>query len=114
MREAFTYMFKDPRYNDKAMIYFIICTLSLSLMATPELANLNTLFANGPKVAPVTNPIFTILPLIGALFNWILCGYFYNCVQALTKQKQNYILPFLNIGSAFVKGFKFTISIILF
>ena len=114
MREAFTYMFKDPRYNDKAMVYFIVCAISLALMATPELASVNVLLSQGPKVSPVTNPIFTILPIIGVLFNCILVGYFYTCVQALTKQKQNYILPFINWWSSFVKGFKLTIGIFLF
>ena len=70
MKEAFTYMFKDPRYNDKAIVYFVICFIALALMATPEISNLNTVgLSQGPKITPVTNPIFIILPFIGTLFN---------------------------------------------
>lgn len=114
MREAFTYMFKDPRYNDKAIAYFVICTLSLALMGAPELASINTLLADGPKVTTTTSPLFTILPVIGMVFNMILCGYYYTCVQALTRQNQNYILPFINIPSSFIKGLKLFIAVFLF
>ena len=114
MREAFTYMFKDPGYNNKATVYFVICFISLALMASPEIANLNsTAVIQGPKVAPVTNPTFMFLPILGSIFNWILCGYYFTCVQALTQQNQNYVLPFLKIGGSFLKGIKFTIAIIL-
>ena len=53
MREAFTYMFKDPGYNNKATVYFVICFISLALMASPELANFNgSAMMQGPKVTP--------------------------------------------------------------
>jgi hypothetical protein len=83
-------------------------------MATPEISNLNTVgLSQGPKVTPVTNPIFIILPFIGTLFNWILTGYYLTCIKAITGQNQNYILPFMNIWTSFVKGFKFIIATIL-
>ena len=87
MREAFTYMFKDPRYSDKAIMYFIICFISLALIASPEIGNMHSVsLSQGPQVTPVTNPVFAVLPFIGTLINWILCGYYFTCVQALTKQ----------------------------
>ena len=115
MREAFTYMFKDPRYNDKAMTFFIICFIAFALKASPEVLKINTMgLAQGPQVTPVSNPILlVVLPLIGTLFDWVLSGYCLTSIQAITKQNQNYILPFMNIGSSFVKGFKFTVAIIL-
>ena len=114
MREAFTYMFKDPGYNDKAIMYFVICFIALALLASPEISNLNTAgMSQSPKVTPISNPIFAILPLLGVLFNWIITGYYLTCVQAITKQNQNYVLPFINIGGSFIKGFKFTIATIL-
>ena len=73
MREAFTYMFKDPGYERKAIIYFLICFCSMALMMSPELANIGAPnFAEAVKVAKPTNPIFIFLPLIGNFFTLLL------------------------------------------
>lgn len=110
MKEAFTYMFKDPMYEKKAMSYFLICFASLALMATPELNNISDFYSMTitPTIKPI-NPLLNLLPLAGTLFNFILCGYFYTCVQAITNQNNNIVLPYLKIGSSFAKGFCFAI-----
>lgn len=114
MKEAFTYMFKDPRYNEKASVYFIICFIVLALMASPEISNINSIaLSQGPKYTPVTNPIFALLPFVGSLVNIILLGYYYTCIQAITKQEQNYVLPFMKFGSSFIRGFKLILATIL-
>lgn len=116
MKEAFTYMFKDPGYRKKAEVYFVFCFIALALMATPELANISSgvcPYAQSPIVTPTTSPILLFLPLIGMVFNFILSGYYFTCVQAITKQQNNIVLPFMNIWSSFVKGFKFFVAVIL-
>lgn len=111
MREAFTYMFKDPGYDKKAITYFVICLCSLALTMSPELANITTPnFAEAAKVAKPSNPIFTFLPIIGNFFSLLLAGYHLNCVEAITKQNQNIVLPFFNLATAFVRGIKNVIA----
>lgn len=114
MREAFTYMFKDPGYDKKAIIYFIICFCSMALMMSPELANIGAPnFAEAAKAAKPSNPVFVFLPLIGNFFSLLLAGYHLNCVEAITKQERNIVLPLFNLGTAFVRGFKNIIASLL-
>lgn len=116
MKKAFTYMFQDPGYRKKTEIYFVICFFALALMATPELANIGAgvnPYTQTPKITQVTSPMFFFLPLIGSAFSIILSGYYFTCVQAIAQQQNNIVLPFMNIWTSFVKGFKFFVTVIL-
>ena len=89
MREAFTYMFKDPRYSDKATVYFVICFIAFALVGLPEITKLSAIVGT-PSITPVTNPLFKLLSTIGKLLlKTVLLGYCYTCIGAIIKQNQN-------------------------
>ena len=113
MREAFTYMFKDPGIKDKATTYIIICFIAFALTALPEISQFSGIATTSPYITPVTAPSFELLAFCGKLLNLVLLGYSFTCVGAIIKQNQNIVLPFLNIWNSFVKGFKFNIATIL-
>lgn len=113
MREAFTYMFKDPGIKDKATTYIIICFIAFALTALPEISQFSGIATTSPYITPVTTPSFELLAFCGKLLNLVLLGYSFTCVGAIIKQNQNIVLPFLNIWNSFVKGFKFNVGIIL-
>ena len=114
MREAFTYMFKDPGYEKKAIVYFVILFLATALSISPEFANMEMANFSNPKMyAETSNPIFIFFPLIANFFMILLGGYHMVCIQAISKQGNNIVLPFFNFKLAIVTGFKNLIANLL-
>lgn len=115
MREAFTYMFKDNCFWKKAGVFFLLSILTSFLMGYGDSCN-NTggcPLSQAPQVEPVTDLFSIGLNLLGLFFGALLCGYYFNIIEAISKQEKNIVLPFFNFGSCLVKGFKFTIASIL-
>ena len=117
MKEAFTYVFKDPGYSKKALVYFMVCFITLALMASPQLLTAGIYSESviqEPQITPVTNPLLIIfISIIGYVFNMFLTGYYYTCIHAIVNQQNNIVLPYMNFGNSFIKGLKFTVAIIL-
>ena len=101
MINAFTYMFYDNKFLQKAIFYFIFC---LSTKLCLEFA---TVFSE-------QNIYITamLLYIVGTIFSIVTNGYFISCVKALISQNKNYVLPVFNMKSLLM-GIKYTISIFL-
>ena len=105
MIEAFSYMFKDNKFVQKATVYFIFLFIGnffaqYTQIIAPQAGQLNNMSQ------------FLICILFAFLIGLIPVGYSYLCVKALMVQKDNYVLPFLNVWKCFVLGLKFMINMI--
>jgi hypothetical protein len=69
------------------------------------------LYAPQNKNTPA-EPIYYILSLLGFIASFIPTGYLMSCIKAVREQETNIVLPFLNIKSNFILGFKCMIGII--
>ena len=110
MRTAFTYMFKDTRFNNKFFSIFILTFIMLALCSTPNLLDTPSITLTVKKVS---NPFIYLLPYIGMILYIILCGYLCIGIKAIQQQTNNIILPFLNYKTTFLKGLKFFFSLSL-
>ena len=112
MREAFTYMFKDKRLCSKALTYTILsfCAYFLinysQLLFVPSYSNQITI-TQSVKIFPY------LILFAGLAFKALTGGYYLNTISAINKQCSNYVLPFFNIKTCFLKGIKLLGSIIL-
>lgn len=109
MREAFIYMFRDPMFGKKAFTYWVICFFALLLAGAVEVFK-TSIATQSPAVNSVSNPFLILLPLVSILLYAILGGYYFTCVKAIFEQKNNIVLPFINLWKNFVKGTKFGIA----
>ena len=103
MLEAFSYMFKDNKYINKALIYFVFallmnfCTI-YSQTFSPSCA--------GGECPVQSDPQVYIWMIAGAVIGLIPLGYQFSCIKALMEQKENYVLPTFNIAKNIWLGFK--------
>ena len=109
MREAFTYMFKDPGFRQKAFTYWFICFLTLLFVGASDVFK-NSIATQTPTVSSVSSPFLNLLPFLSILLFAILGGYYFVGVKAIFEQKNNIVLPFINSWKNFVKGVKFGIA----
>lgn len=101
MINAFTYMFNDNKFFQKALFYFIF-----SFATQFSLESAKVLYARN---------IFTtaiLLYVVGIIFSIIVNGYFISCVKALISQNKNYVLPLFNI-KMLLPGVKYTLAFFL-
>lgn len=105
MKEAFNFMFKDNMYAKKALVY----------VGAAFIANLLSNIANtmAPKCHCMPSIQYIILFLLATIFMLIPSGYGVSCIKAFVEQKENIVLPFLNIKHNFVLGFKLAVAIII-
>jgi len=105
MKEAFNFMFKDNMFLKKAMVYVFVAFV----------ANLVSNYANTLAPMPKTMPSiqYILFFLAGAILMLIPSGYGVSCIKAFVEQKDNFVIPFLNIKNNFVLGFKLAVSIII-
>jgi len=107
MKEAFTYMFKDNMFKKKAFMYFVFALIAGFIVQCA-----NTYLPSTPKTVP---PIqYYLLWLLGTFAMFIPQGYNLNCIRAIMEQRENPILPFMNIKNSFIIGFKFYLSLFIF
>ena len=81
MKEAFTYMFKDGKYLEKAFAYAGFVFLADFL-------------ANFSQYIKGSNLGFLML-ILGYIVLFIPSGYGISCVKALMAQKENFVLPYI-------------------
>lgn len=112
MREAFTYMFKDTMFAKKAFAYCFICFVTLLAAGAPD-ALKTTIVAQTPTIDSVPNPFLNLFLLIAILLYAILGGYYFSGIKAISEQKNNIVLPFINPWKNFTKGTKFGIAYLL-
>lgn len=108
MKEAFTYMFKDNKFWIKALSYF-----SLFFTANFLLNYAQTLLPTCPRCAVSLPWQYWVLFIAGTLVNFVALGYIFSCIKTLIEQKENPLLPFVNILKDLYKGFKYAVSLIL-
>lgn len=99
MLKAFTYIIKDNKIRQKYL------TLIGLLMLCPISVLLVELLGDGSEIISVI-VIGTVTAILG--------GYWVNCVKAISEQKNDIVLPLINIGSNFVLGLKCYISRIIY
>lgn len=108
MREAFTYMFKDNKFYQKYFTYLGLAfaayfLINYAYLFTAEGAQTYT---NQISFIP-TNPFKSWgLLILGLTFKILTAGYFLNTIAAISKQNDNYILPFFNTTNCLTKGLK--------
>lgn len=114
MREAFVYMFKDNCFGKKAILYF---TLSFIASVCSAYALMHSCTGacpitagNGIFIPNKTNTV--IYQMLGSLFHLLILGYFNICINAITKQVNNIVLPFFNFTSSLLKGLKYFLAIL--
>ncbi len=104
MKEAFSYMFRDNKYPQKALTYFALVFF----------ANLATTYANlfAPNCqhCPAA-PEYKLWSLIGKLLMILPTGYMVNCTKSLIDQKENFILPFFNFRTSLKTGLKYLVAL---
>ena len=101
--EAFTYMFKDNKFFQKASFYFLFAFLSVFGGVLAETAE-------GDATLILLAFIIWILGLISNLF---LSGYFISAIRALRTKSENFVLPMFNMGKTFILGLKCFLSMII-
>ena len=106
MREAFSYMFKDNMIKQKAGIYLVILFIS-SLLTNYANYMINKNMVKSPSIETI------ILSLAGFVISLITTGYCVNCIKTIVEQRENIILPFVNIKNNLFLGFKYYISLSL-
>lgn len=108
MKEAFTYMFKDNKFWAKGLSYlFLIFTANLLLNYA------QTILPPCPGCAVSIPWQYWIFFIFGSVINFAGIGYFFSCVKALIEQKENPVLPFVNILKDLYKGFKYSVALLL-
>ena len=105
MREAFNFMFKDNMFKQKALPLLGI------LFIANIFTNIASSMAPARGAAPSIN--YTVFVILGLLFLFISNGYFITNVKSFIEQKENIILPFVNIKNNFILGFKQSIAIMI-
>lgn len=103
MLEAFSYMFKDNKYLNKALIYFIFALLG-SFCSIYAQTFSPTCAGGGCPVQ--TDPQVYLWLILGSIIGIIPLGYQFTCMKALMEQKENYVLPTFNFAKNFWLGFK--------
>lgn len=113
MREAFTYMFKDNCYYKKALVFLLLTFIESACLGFAQMNSCNGMcpldLSSGIFTPSKTNAL--IFQLTGLIFNFLVLGYFNTCIEAITKQVNNIILPFFNFINSITKGIKYIIAI---
>ena len=102
--DAFSYMFTDKKFIPKAIALYLVFVIAYVFMSGFQ-----------DTVQSHAQPsIIQILGLIAAyLVLFIMAGYSFSCVKALTIQNDNYTLPFVDIIPNFITGFKSMIAMFI-
>ncbi len=114
MREAFIYMFKDNCYYKKALIFLLLSFIESACIAYSQMNNCTGMcpYSSGNLFIPnKTNAL--VFQIIGLVFNSLVVGYFNTCVEAITKQINNIILPFFNCINCLLKGLKYFVAVLI-
>ena len=113
MRKAFTYMFKDKCFYKKALVYLVLSFLYMTFLALADMNSGTGSCYSCIQTFGALNITSLVYRGLGLFFVVILCGYFLSNLEAVMKQKTNPVFPFFNLKQCFIKGFKYTIAILL-
>ena len=91
MLRAFTYMTKDNKILNKILTLY-------GLMGLCVLALLLGAMSGAIGIILAITVIFTIV--------CVMCGYWLNCVKAVSEQKDNIVLPLMNFKQNFIFGIR--------
>ena len=115
MREAFTYMLKDNCYYKKALVFMILTFIETACLAYAQMNSCTGAcpysMNSGVFVPNKTNAL--LFQVIGLIFNLIVVGYFNTCLEAVTKQVNNIVLPFINLWNNFLNGLKYFVAVFI-
>lgn len=106
MREAFTYMFQDNKFWQKACVYMGILFLANLLSNYAKMLSFNC-----TSCTVSLPPAYYITFIAGYIINLIPLGYAYSCIKSLFEQNENYVLPTMDLKKNFITGLKFLLSI---
>ena len=104
MKLAFCYMFKDNKFYQKYLYYFIFTSIAAFLYN----------YSDAQMTVQNISVQSLLMYLLGLIIWAIPIGYNYSCIKALNSQKENFILPMTNLKKNFVTGFKFGLAVSLF
>lgn len=107
MKEAFTYLFKDPGFKNKAGVYAILIGLiAICNCFTHQPININNSFELTNSTSNIALTLFKFIVYI------FVVGYYLNIIKAISEQKTNIVLPFFNIKCG-IKALKYLLAITL-
>ena len=112
MKKAFNYMFNDNCFYKKAGVIYVISLISSVLLGYTEILKQGVGCAVGqtPVVAPCMLIPGLLCSIFGLLITLLEMGYTFSCVQGISSQKDNIVLPFFTFKNNFVKGGKFLLG----
>ena len=115
MREAFVYMFKDNCYYKKAFMFFVLTFIESACIAFAQMNTCTGLcpFSTNEGIFTPNKTNALLFHLIGLIFNFLVVGYFNTCIEAITKQVNNIILPFFNFINCLKRGGIYFIAILI-
>jgi len=114
MKNAFTYMFKDNMLVKKTLLLFTLVLLQTSF---PFISSWLSKYAGTSENLPAALGMLLlglIVSLLGLICSIIFCGYFVTCVKSIAAQKDNIVLPFINIKNNLILGLKYMVAYGLF
>lgn len=111
MRDAFTYIFKDPGFGQKVVSFCMVFFVILSLLGAPQLTNT---ISSAPAVLKVSNPFLNWLPFFGVIISFALWGYSTVCIKAITQKQSNIVLPFFNFKNSILRGLRFFFATLVY
>ncbi|MBQ9245369.1 DUF4013 domain-containing protein [bacterium] len=103
MKEAFLYMLKDNKIKEKAAIYFGIMFVATLLQNLSQYISSHNV-SGTPTIQTI------LLALSGFVISFITTGYSIICIKTIIEQKDNIVMPYINIKS-FYPGLKYIISL---
>ena len=106
MEKAFTYMFKDDKFLNKAGGYFLLFFIS-------QLCYFLCSSFSEKKIAISSSPILLLCFFIGFFITIILSGYSFNVIKSIILKKENIILPYINFSNNIRLGLKWFASTFL-
>ena len=116
MEKAFKYMFKDNMLLKKS---FMVVGLLLLQTICPFISGVLSKFAETAMKDNLPASFCCliaalIISFIGFFASILYCGYFVNCIKAVSAQEDNIVLPFVNFKNNLVLGFKYMVAVLLF
>lgn len=104
MEKAFSYMFKDNMFKNKAILY---CVLAFGVFYLSRISDLYAKNEHTIMYAIIAYIIYCILYLP-------MIGYFVSCTKVIMDKEDNIVLPFLNFGKSLWLGLKYLFSSVVF
>ena len=106
MKEAFTYMFKDNKFAQKAAMYFCFALIA-------SLCSEFGKYFTEIEQTKISTPVLLLILIFSIVFGLIVNGYKILCTRAILEQKENIVIPYINVKNSLFTGFKLGVAILL-